>query len=122
MQHQMTYGIMNEKEKVDSYTSFITQIADVLLEMQSNRIKIDKQTLKERTYNDWWLFGVNAIKENCADKLAYVKCTSALTNHTYTEVLGSYTYTYSKCPLVNEPIKKTKNNERINIEDLFYIL
>jgi ATP-dependent protease ClpP protease subunit len=122
MQHQMSYGIMNEKEKVDSYTSFITQIADVLMEMQSNRINIDKKIFKEKTFNDWWLFGVNAIKENCADELAYIKCTSALTNKTYTEDIGSYTYTYSKCPLVNKPIKKTKNNEKMNIEDFLYFL
>jgi len=54
----------------------------------------------------------------------FVTCTvyTVLIYHTYTEDVGSYTYTYSKCPLVNEPIQKTKNNERINIEDLFYIL
>jgi len=122
MQHQMSYGIINEKEKVDSYSAFITQIADILLEMQAAKINIDKHKFKEKTYNDWWLFGMNAIKENCADHLVRLKCTSLLTNQTFTKDVSSYTYTYSKCPLVTQPIKKTKNKEKMNIEDFLYIL
>ena len=121
MQHQMSYGIINEKEKVDSYSSFINQMADVLLDLQANKIKIDKQTFKEKTYNEWWLFGLNAIYENCADHLIKIKCTSELTNKTFTEDIGSYTYTYSKCPLVSKYIKKIKN-KKMNLEDLIYIL
>ena len=122
MQHQMSYGVVNEKEKVDSYTRFIDQIADILVQMQANKINIKELDFKQKTYNDWWLFGINAIKDGCADKLIHIKCSSALTNKTFTEDIGSYTYTYSKCPLVNKYIKKVKNNNKSSIEDLFYIL
>ena len=35
MQHQMSYGIVNEKAKVESYVEFIKQIGDELAEMLS---------------------------------------------------------------------------------------
>ncbi len=116
MQHQMRYGIADEKAKVESYVEFIKQIGDYLMTMQATKIGITSDEMFMKTYNDWWLFGENAVVAKCADKLAMVKCSSKLTNQTYTVDAGSYTYYFSKCPLVSSFIDK-KKNKGASLED-----
>ena len=90
MQHQISYGIMNEKAKVESYVEFIKQIGDELTEMQAKKIGITSKRFNEKTYNDWWLFGKNALKNKCADEMVDVKCSRRLTNATYEIDNGYY--------------------------------
>jgi len=120
MQHQMSYGIADEKAKVESYVDFIKQIGDYLITMQANKIGISSIEMRDKTYNDWWLFGENAVVANCADELAIVKCSSKLTNKTYTVDAGSYTHYYSKCPLVSGPVDKKKNKGGASLEDYLF--
>lgn len=116
MQHQMSYGVANEKEKVESYVNFIKQVGDHLTQMQANRIGLNPYEFKVRTFNDWWIFGENIIKENCADKIVNVRCNPALTNETYSLEQGAAKYVYSKCPLVPGPVKIIiDKNKRDNI-------
>lgn len=122
MQHQISYGIMDEKAKVENYVDYIKQVGDHLTLLQSKKIGITKREFERRTYNDWWMFGENAIYENCADELSKVVCTSKLTNTTYTEDKGSYTYTYSKCPLITSYISKKKNANKDDLSDLFFFI
>ena len=118
MQHQMSYGIMNEKEKIESYVNYIKQMDNKLTLLQAKKIGIDSSKLKKKTFNDWWLFGENAVYENCADEIVNIKCSSKLTNKTYTVDIGSFTYVYSKCPLVINHIDKYKNKNQE--EFIFY--
>ena len=122
MQHQISYGIMDEKAKVENYVEYIKQVGDHLTLLQSKKIGISKREFERRTYNDWWMFGEKAVQENCADELSKVVCTSKLTNTTYTEDKGSYTYTYSKCPLITTYIKKMKNANKDDLSDLFFFI
>ena len=120
MQHQMSYGIQNEKAKVESYVDFVDQLENELTEMQASRIGISNEKFIEKTYNDWWLVGKKAIIENCADQLAEVTCSVKLTNENYTESDGFNEYTYSKCPLVTGHISK-KPLEREKFPFIFYV-
>jgi ATP-dependent protease ClpP protease subunit len=122
MQHQISYGIMDEKAKVENYVEYIKQVGDHLTLLQSKKIGISKREFERRTYNDWWMFGEKAVQENCADELSKVVCTSKLTNATYTEDKGSYTYTYSKCPLITTYISKKKNANKDDLSDLFFFI
>jgi ATP-dependent protease ClpP protease subunit len=119
MQHQISYGIMNEKAKIESYVNYIKQIDDKLTRLQASKIGITSSKLKKNTYNDWWLFGENAIYENCADETVNIKCSTKLTTQNYTVDIGSYTYIYSKCPLVTNYIDKFKNK---NQEEYFFFI
>ena len=118
MQHQMSYGVRDEKAKIESYVEYIKQIGEELTDMQASKIGISSHDFKLNTYNDWWMFGKKSIQENCADEMIDVYCTSKLTNQTYVLDRGSYSYTYSKCPLVTNYIDKSKNK---NNEDDFFI-
>lgn len=109
MQHQISYGIRNEKEKINNYGKFIDEIDQELNEMQANKIKMKYDDFKQKTYNEWWLFGKNIIKENVADKIVNVYCSSELTRKNDSFTVGSWDYVYSKCPLIKEPLEKIKS-------------
>mgnify|MGYP003706001287 CR=1 FL=1 len=122
MQHQISYGVSDEKAKVESYADFIKQIGDYLNGMQADKIGIAHDEMQRRTYNDWWLFGNNAVKANCVDEIASVTCSSKLTNQTYSIEKGSFDYIYSKCPLVTGPVDKKKNKNQNSLEDYLSFL
>jgi len=112
MQHQMSYGIANEKAKVESYVNFVDQMNEVLVSMQADKIKMSNQLFKEKTYNEWWMFGNYAIENNCADEIVDVSCNDKLTKQNETQEYNNYIVTFSKCPLIEMPIevKKLKSN------------
>lgn len=104
MQHQISYGIQNEKGKIDSYANFIDQVEDDLANMQADKINMSVDAFRLKTMNDWWLIGKNAVNHNCVDKIVNVYCDADLTKTNYTVSYGPYHLVYSKCPLVTEPI------------------
>ena len=104
MQHQISYGIKNEKGKIDSYANFIDQVEDELANMQADKINMSVDAFRLKTMNDWWLIGKNAVKHNCVDKIVNVYCDTDLTKTNHTISYGPYHFVYSKCPLVAEPI------------------
>jgi ATP-dependent protease ClpP protease subunit len=111
MQHQMSYGVRNEKAKIESYVDFVDQIENELTEMQSNRIGISSEEFNKRIFNDWWLVGKKAIYQNCVDEMIHVKCSVKLTALNYTMSNDFYELTYSKCPLISgHLVKKSISN------------
>lgn len=112
MQHQISYGIANEKAKVESYVNFVDQMNEVLVSMQADKIKMSNQIFKEKTYNEWWMFGDYAIENNCADEVVHVSCNDKLTKQNETQDYNNYKLTFSKCPLIEMPIdmKKLKSD------------
>ena len=120
MQHQISLGIMNEFGKIKSYLDFVGQMEYELLNIQSKKIGITPDDLKNRTNNEWWLFGKNALKENCADKIINVECTNQLTRETYVISDGMYDYVYSRCPLIPNYLEKIQNNK--NNKDFIYFI
>lgn len=120
MQHQISLGIMNELGKIESYLSFISQIENELLKIQSNKIGISSEELKNKSSNEWWMFGETALKENCVDKIINIECSKNLIKETYIINDGMNDYIYSKCPLIPNYLEKIKNNK--NSKDfVFYI-
>jgi ATP-dependent protease ClpP protease subunit len=114
MQHQISYGIMNEKEKVESYVNFVDQMEEHLVKLQTNKIGISSDNFRRKTFNDWWLMGTNIINNNVADKIINIKCSTKLTNSNYTITQGPNILVYSKCPLVTDPIDIKKNPNHQN--------
>ncbi len=119
MQHQMAFGIMDQKSRIESYLDFINQLEREIIENQAKRINITSSEFKNKIDNDWWLYGENAIKENCADEIVNVECSETLTRKTETISNGGYVYTYSKCPLISNYIKKEKDKNAMNEFDIF---
>ena len=118
MQHQMAFGVADQKNRVENYIDFINQMEDEIVETQAARINITQEAFRAKITDDWWLYGENAVKENCADEVVNVECSRTLTRETQVIEKGAYKYTYSRCPLVNDHIKKTSNK---NADDIFFI-
>lgn len=110
MQHQLSYGVRDEKLKIDNYVRFIDSMEKQLVEEQAERIGLDEDEFYEKTINEWWLYGKNILKENCADRFVNVECSVTLTKQNYTNIVGNYEYTYSKCPLIDKFIFKNKTS------------
>ena len=119
MQHQISLGIMNEKGKIDSYMNYINEIDNELIAMQATRLGMSRNKFRNKTVNEWWMYGDNILNYKAADKLIKIECETSLTKATYTKESGPYIYTYSKCPLVNGPVKKEKSN---NQEQFIYFM
>lgn len=105
MQHQISYGIQNEKGKIDSYANFIDQVEDELVDMQSSKIGMEKDAFRLKTMNDWWMMGKYAIQNNCADEIVDVYCDPKLVKKNHTQDMVFYKATYSMCPLISDPIE-----------------
>lgn len=104
MQHQISYAIKNEKGKIDNYAKFVDQLEETLLDVQSAKIGLEPAELKLKTMNEWWLIGKYAKENNCVDDIADVFCSHKMTISNYTENIGPYTFVYSNCPLISDPI------------------
>lgn len=120
MQHQLSYGVRDEKLKIDNYVKFIDSMEKQLVEDQAERIGLDVDEFYQRTINEWWIYGKNILKENCADRMASVECSVTLTKQNYTEEVGSYVYTYSKCPLIDKYISKNKTSSSSIFEPFIF--
>ena len=122
MQHQISFGISNEKAKIESYIEFINQIENELILLQSSKIGMTLNEFKDKTYNEWWIFGESNIKQNCADQIIQIKCSKQLTSINYTLSEKYYDYIYSKCPLINNYIEKIKkeSSESTSILDILF--
>jgi hypothetical protein len=97
---------------------FINQMENDLVDMQATKIGITNEEFKNKTYNDWWLFGNYAVIENCADEIINVECTQKLVKEKHVISSKSYDTIYSKCPLIPDPIEK-KEKKKMSLEDLF---
>ena len=48
MQHQISYGVANEKAKVESYVNFVDQVGEKLDKMQAKKIGLEYETFKKK--------------------------------------------------------------------------
>lgn len=69
MQHQMFTILGNELQKLNNYLEFLNDINNDLIEKQSKRIGMSRNKFMEKIYNEWWITGKRAVKENVADSL-----------------------------------------------------
>lgn len=113
MQHQITFGLGDSLHKIENYVSYVNQMNNYLTELQSKKIKIDPRLFREKTSNDWWLFGENAVYNNVADKLINVECSKKLINSNYTQTINGRKLVYSNCPLIYKEREAEKNSPYI---------
>ena len=108
-QHQIHLEIKNYKASIDTYMKFRDNLQNDFIKFQSKRIGKSEIDFYNKIKYDWWLTGSEAIKENVIDKQITVGCDKHLTKNLYnvSEYTNKYhvVYTYSKCPLISDPIK-----------------
>ena len=113
MQHQLSYGIRNEKLKIDSYVSFINSMEKQLVKEQAKRIGLSDDDFYQKTINEWWIYGEDILAQKCADRIVDIECSVTLSRQNFTKQIGSYEYVYSKCPLIDNYIFKNKTKNEV---------
>ena len=117
MQHQLTFGIQDSLYKIQNYVSYVSQMESYLVNLQANKIKMDKKIFIERTSNDWWIFGENAIFNNVVDDIVNIECSKSLIDKNYTQTVNGQKVVYSNCPLIHKEREKEKGEN-----NFFYFL
>ena len=114
MQHQISIKhIGGELQQLSNMIEDVSKTSRRLIKLQAKRIGVTPEWFANKTMTEWWLNGEEAIESNCADGIADVQCTQALTKDTFTETdvstIGFFSsasvYEYSKCPLVHKPLR-----------------
>jgi ATP-dependent Clp protease protease subunit len=107
MQHQASFGVKGPVNNVNSYVDFIHSMINEVDEFQANRMNMTIHDFKEKTRDDWWLIGSEAVKHNAADKLVYVMCEfkNKFFKQQIETIFGTVQITYSTCPVARDPYK-----------------
>jgi len=110
MQHQIHIKLNNAKKNIDTYMVYANDLQKEFIHSQATRIGMTEENFYNKIKDDWWLTGEQGIKEGVLDKLVTVGCDNDYMKELYnvTEYNEKYIeiLTYSKCPLIVNPIKK----------------
>jgi len=76
---------------------------------EAKRMSISLKEFRRRTKDEMYVFDKQAVDNKVADGIADIKCSKDLITKTRSEIIttfyGTSKLTYSKCPLINGPIK-----------------
>ena len=104
MQHQMSLGLHGNIENIRTHFSLLDRINNVIIDMEINKIKIDREFYLKKILSDWWLFGEESVKEGVADKLVTVKCVPSIINDKVKRndsIFGNnFSIELNKCPIL----------------------
>lgn len=93
--------------ELDNFYSYLKDVVEELEVTASKRIGITISYYKNQVADELWLTGEKAIKSNHADERVYIICDKSLAG-TYqsvaTTIFGSFSVTYSKCPIITSPV------------------
>lgn len=110
MQHQIHIKLNNVKKNIDTYMIYANDLQKEFIRSQAKRIGITEENFYNKIKDDWWLTGEQGIKQGVLDKLVTVGCDNDYMKELYnvTEYNEKYTetMTYSKCPLIVNPVKR----------------
>lgn len=109
MQHRITTTINGDKEKIENYINYLQYLENEFIDFQVKRIGISRELFIKKTYTDWYLNGIGALKENIIDELVLVGCELNYVNTTYIEIEDKNNIkiynTFSNCPIITKPIR-----------------
>lgn len=116
MQHQMSLGLQDSIEHVESYLSFVNSMKNTLNSHQAERMNLTQSEFESHIRSDWWMHGYDGLKNNAGDEIVHVLCHPSLANkrvmETFQTWFGPVDVVFSGCPLARDPleIKFQKNH------------
>jgi len=123
MQHHASMGANHQPmPNLISLINLVERLVQKLEKMQADRLGITTKAFEELYKNDWWLLGKEAVKHKAADEVRSVQCPIDMIKETYEEVITIFIFTFnvtwSKCPLIQNPIKVDSENSWTAWRDL----
>lgn len=110
MSHRATVGGVGGqiKGEFESRYKMYRRSVDYLDFVASQRMGIDAKAYDQLIFNEYWVYGFDAVAEKAADEQVLVKCGATLDGSDdveYDTIFGPITVTFSKCPLIKAPEK-----------------
>lgn len=112
MQHQTSLPhVEGDLRRVQEQLAVVARVDHELAHVQAARLGVDVEWFQDRTRDEWWMSGSDALAQGCADRLVHVECTRALAQRNVslarespppTVIIGEVTHEQqqSACPLV----------------------
>jgi ATP-dependent protease ClpP protease subunit len=94
------------KGEFESRYRMIRRTVDMLDYVASQRMGLDVKTYENMIFNEYWVYGFDAIGDKAADEQVLVQCGETLdgTDSVLFETMfGTVKVSFSKCPLIKEP-------------------
>jgi len=103
MQHQMSFTLRGDFENVKNYFQLIHQMNENLIEMELEKIGLDRKEYQEKISHDWWIYGPDNVDQNTADQIISYTCSPSLFGimQVRKETISELTFFVQtfKCPL-----------------------
>jgi ATP-dependent protease ClpP protease subunit len=124
MSHRASIGGLSGEVygEADSVLRNIKDTVDELDQDAADRVGITLEKYKKDISDELWLTGKKALATNHIDELVFVKCHKSLltTREQTVEVMfGSFTATFSNCPLVIGPVESNNKDELIKLKKYY---
>lgn len=108
MSHRARVGGLGGQIKGEFETRYrmIRRTVDALDYIASQRMGIDTKTYENLIFNEYWVYGFDAVAAKVADEQVLVRCGESMDGYdvtTFDTVFGTVRVTFSKCPLIKEP-------------------
>jgi ATP-dependent protease ClpP protease subunit len=136
MQHQASYGVSGEVNRIQEINRFIMTMLNRLNRIEAKRLRMPLEEFNRRVTDDWYIHGEDAVKARAADRLALLTCPANLFNIAKVKEITVFVFkikiTESGCPLIpptwelirpdnsSSPTPKASGRERFEQYREFY--
>jgi len=80
MQHQMSFGMEGNIENMRSSFQLHDRINNDLIDMELEKIGLEKDIYLQKILMDWWLYGKENLEQNTADERIVYSCSPSIMN------------------------------------------
>ena len=108
----MSLGLHGNIKNVNNYLSYLNDLSNEMNKNQAKRLKMNLEEFNNLVMNDWWITGKKGLEYNVIDEIVLVKCNNNLMKKVdyilVENFFNSERVSFSKCPLITEPLNKIK--------------
>lgn len=103
--------------EANSRLRYIGDIVEGLFQSTAKRVGVPYKDYLRSVYDELWLTAGRAVSNNHADKTVLISCGPSLSGTYNTRVrtpFGSFSVSFSKCPLIRGPVKTNAKKRKID--------
>lgn len=82
MQHQIHFGgfgLTGDLRRINEMAGFVQRQSSWIASLQARRIGVSRAWFENRTRDEWWLHGHEAVEHRCADEtVSYISCAPSI--------------------------------------------
>jgi ATP-dependent protease ClpP protease subunit len=110
MQHVAAYSLEGQEPNNYSFSQFLHRMMIDLDSKQAKRLGMTTQAFREKTRDDWWMWGNEALTNKAADRMVQIECSKEMFTQfdiqTLQVMFFSIDLKFYKCPMIATPIEE----------------